>query len=62
MKSKSYVEMHLDAVMSSMSSLMNDIDNEKYYVDKQYTLERLEYLKKLIILVQDRVLLEDENP
>lgn len=62
MKSKSYVESHLDALNTSISALSNDIDNERYYVNKEYLLERLEYLKKLIILVQDRVILEDENP
>lgn len=62
MRNKSYVEKHLDAISSSMDSLYNEIDNEKYYVNKQYILERLEYLKKLVILVQDRVVLEDENP
>lgn len=62
MKSKGYIEQHLDALNSSVSSLTQDIDNERYYVNKQYLLERLEYLKKLVILVQDRVALEDENP
>jgi len=62
MRNKSYVESHLDTISLSMNALINDIDNDKHYVNKQYILERLEYLKNLVILTQDRVQLEDENP
>lgn len=61
MRNKSYVESHLDALNGSVNTLINEIDNEKYYVNKDYLVERLEYVKKLVILVQDRVSLEDEN-
>lgn len=62
MKSKSYVETHLDTLSNSITALSNDVDNDRYYVNKEYILTRLEYLKKLTTLVQDRVILEDENP
>jgi len=62
MKSKQYVEHHLEVASNSIDSLINDIENNRPYVNNEYLQERLEYLKKLVILTLDRVTLEyDEN-
>ncbi len=62
MKSKSYVEDQLNKAESNLSNLINDLDNQRPYVTKQYIMERLEQIKKSIILTQNRIVLEDENP
>lgn len=62
MRSKQYVEQHLDAAQQSTVALINDLDNNREYVTKDYILSRLEYINKVLILTQDRITLEDENP
>lgn len=61
MRNKSYIESQLNAAESIVNNIANDIDNNRPYVTKEYLLERLEQVKKSIILVQDRIQLEDEN-
>jgi hypothetical protein len=61
MKNKSYVESQLNVVEETVTNLANDLDNNRPYVTKEYLMDRLDTLKKRIILVQERIQLEDEN-
>ncbi len=62
MKNKSYVENQLIVAGNVVANLVNDVDNNRPYVTKEYVIERLEQLRKSLILIQDRIQLEDENP
>ena len=61
MKNKQYVEQALEAAEQSTSALITDLDNNRPYVTKEYLMERLEYIRKVVTLVQDRIQLEDET-
>jgi len=61
MKSKQYVEQHIEVASSSLQALISDVDGNRPYANREYVLDRLEYIKKMITLVQDRLVLEDEN-
>jgi hypothetical protein len=61
MKSKSYVEDQLNKADSALSNLINDLDNNRPYVTKEYIMERLDQIQKSVILTQNRIVLEDEN-
>ena len=61
MKNKDYVEKQLETVHAALSNVITDVDNNRPYVTKEYLMERLEYIQKVGMLVQDRVQLEDEN-
>lgn len=61
MRNKSYIQTQLEVAESKVSNLINDLDNNRPYVTKEYLMERLEQIKKSIILTQDRVQLENEN-
>lgn len=61
MKNKDYVEKQLETVHAALSNVITDVDNNRPYVTKEYLMERLEYIQKVVMLVQDRVQLEDEN-
>lgn len=61
MKNKDYVEKQLETVHAALSNVITDVDNNRPYVTKEYLVERLEYIQKVVMLVQDRVQLEDEN-
>ncbi len=61
MKSKSYVEDQLNRAESGLSNLINDLDNNRPYVTKEYIRERLDQIQKSVILTQNRIVLEDEN-
>lgn len=61
MRNKSYIEKQLDVANTMVNNLINDLDNNRPYVTKEYLIERLEQIKKSIILTQDRVQLENEN-
>ena len=62
MKNKDYVEKQLETVHAALSNVITDVDNNRPYVTKEYLMERLEQTRKRIILIQDRIQLEDENP
>lgn len=62
MKSKSYVENQLVAADNIVANLVNDVDNNRPYVTKDYLTQRLEQIRKSLILIQERIQLEDENP
>lgn len=61
MKNKSYVEQHLEMLSDSLRNLANDVENNRPYANAKYVLERLEYLKEITTLIQNRVRLENEN-
>ena len=61
MKNKDYVEKQLETVHAALSNVITDVDNNRPYVTREYLVERLEYIQKVVMLVQDRVQLEDEN-
>ena len=61
MKNKDYVEKQLETVHAALSNVITDVDNNRPYVTREYLMERLEYIQKVVMLVQDRVQLEDEN-
>jgi ribosome biogenesis GTPase A len=62
MKSKSYVQDNLERVVNAAEMLQNDVDNNRPYTTQQYVMERLEFIKKSVILALERIQLEDENP
>lgn len=61
MKNKQYVEKQLETADAALSNVMTDVDNNRPYVTKEYLMERLEYIQKVVMLAQDRVQLEDES-
>lgn len=61
MKNKSYVQEQLERAINAAEMLQNDVDNNRPYTTQQYVMERLEFIKKSIILVTERIQLEDEN-
>jgi ribosome biogenesis GTPase A len=61
MKNKSYVQEQLERIINAAEMLQNDVDNNRPYTTQQYVMERLEFIKKSIILVAERIQLEDEN-
>ena len=61
MKNKEYVEKQLETADAALSNVMTDVDNNRPYVTKEYLMERLEYIQKVVMLAQDRVQLEDES-
>lgn len=62
MKSKSYIQGLLDTVEGTTSSLIQDVGNNRPYVNQQYLIDRLEYIKQTTIMALERLQLEhDEN-
>ena len=61
MRNKDYVEKQLETVHAALSNVLTDIDNNRPYATREYLMERLEYIQKVVMLAQDRVQLEDES-
>lgn len=61
MKSKSYIEVQMQNAQAMTESLINDLDNNRPYTDKDYLTSRLEYIKKCLVACLDRVQLEYED-
>lgn len=61
MKGKQYVQDVLEKAQNVTENLQNDVDNNRPYATQEYLIDKLEFVKKSIILALDRIQLEDEN-